>query len=119
MRRFLKILLVKFDVTSPYQIRQNIVSWLFLLKDANLSSSVPAVGKFSEIEECEHMLQISGKFNRFWKALVIISDFTRNIFSLEFAAMQYEVLNLRGRRAHMVCFVLRFWAVLLSVFGQL
>ena len=42
MRRFLKILLVKSDVTSPYQIRQNIVSRLFPLKDANLSSRVLA-----------------------------------------------------------------------------
>ena len=24
--------------------------------------------------------------------------------------MQYEVLHLRRRRAHMVCFILRFWA---------
>ena len=30
--------------------------------------------------------------------LVTISGFTRNVFSLEFAAMQYEVLNLGGRQ---------------------
>ena len=41
----LKILLVKSNVTSPYQIKQNIVSRPFLLKDTNLSSRVPR--KFS------------------------------------------------------------------------
>ena len=42
VRRFSKILLAKSDVTSPYQIKQNIVFRVFLLKNANLSSRVPA-----------------------------------------------------------------------------
>ena len=36
--RLLKILLVKSNVTNPYQIRQNIVSRPFVLKNTNLSS---------------------------------------------------------------------------------
>ena len=52
--RLLKILLVKSNVTSPYQIRQNIVSRPFLLEDTNLSSTVPR--KFSETST-RHMFQ--------------------------------------------------------------
>ena len=97
MRRFLKILLVKSDVTSPYEIRQNIVSSPFLLEDRNLSSRVPA--------------------KESWKVLVI-SNFTINIFSPEFTASQYEVFNLRGRSPYGM-FHFKVWAVSVIVLGQL
>ena len=55
------------------------------------------LGKFSEIEECDHVFsrfwiqyKVLGEFSWSWKVLVIINDFTRNIFDLEFAAVQYE-----------------------------
>ena len=97
MRRFLKILLVKSNVTSPYEIRQNIVSGPLLLKGRNLSSRVSA--------------------KESWKVLVI-SNFTRNIFSLEFTALQYEVLNLRGRSPYGM-FHFKVWTVSVIVFCQL
>ena len=69
MRRCLKILLVKSEVTSPYQIKENIVSRFFLLKDANLSLSVPA-WEILGIEECDSVLSrfriqynVSAKFS--------------------------------------------------------
>ena len=52
--RLSKILPVKSNVTSPYQIRQNIVSRPFLLKDTNLTSRVSR--KFSETST-RHMFQ--------------------------------------------------------------
>ena len=62
-------------------------------------------------------MEVSEEFSLLWKVLVI-SNFTRNIFSLEFTALQYEVLNLRGRSPHGM-FQFKVWAVSVIVFGQL
>ena len=50
--------------------------------------------------------------------MLVISNFMRNIFSLEFTALQYEVLNLRGRSPYGM-FYFKVWAVSVIVFGQL
>ena len=59
MRRLLKILSVKSNVTSPYQIRQTIVFRPCLLKDRNLSSRVPAKEVLGN--------RVSEKFSLLWK----------------------------------------------------
>ena len=59
---FLTILLVKSDVTSPYQMIKNIVSRPLLLKDTNLGSRVPR--KFSETSS-RHMLKVGFECRRF------------------------------------------------------
>ena len=50
--------------------------------------------------------------------MLVISNFTGNFFSLEFTALQYEVLNLRGRIPYGM-FHVKVWAVSVIVFGQL